>query len=195
MIIMSKQTIFRFIIPIFILSSVFSGLTLNFASFFNSSIIDSKGSWFISVLRFADLLAISFILFYVILLITIAIVEKINKPFLIIGIIFTGFTYIYAGITWNWVFYFIMFIMSSIGIAFITPVILKYITRALPSDKRKNNYLIYTLLTIIGWIVCFFILFNIIGVHFWRFLYIISGVIAVFSSLFIIYFEGPSEIK
>ena len=195
MIIMDKQIILRFIIPIFILSSIFSGAILNFASFLAPSIIDSNGSWIITQIRLAELLVLAFIAFVVFLLITIRITAKVNKQILIIGVIFTGFTYIYTGFTWNWQTYFIIFIMSSAGIGFITPIFANFLIRALPSDQSKNNYLIFALLTIIGWILCFYFLFNSIGIQFWRLLYIILGGISVLSSILIIHFEGPSEIK
>lgn len=195
MIIMDKQIIFRFILPVVILSGIFAGAFLNFLSFLSPYIINPSGSWIITDIRFAELLLLAFLAFAVFLFITIRLTTKVNKQLLIIGVIFTGFTYIYMSITWNWVTYFIIFVMSSAGIGFITPFYAILLFRALPSDKKRDYYLAFGLLTIAGWIICFYFLFNSIGVQFWRLFYIIIGGISVLSSISIIYFKGPLEIK
>lgn len=195
MIIMDKQIIFRFILPVIILSGIFAGALLNFLSFLSPYIINPSGSWIITHIRFAELLLLSFLAFAVFLFMTIRLTTKVNKQLLIIGVIFTGFTYIYISITWNWVIYGIIFIMSSAGIGFITPLYAILLFRALPSDEKRKYYLAFSLFTIGGWFICFYFLFNSIGIQLWRLFYIIIGGISVFSSILIIHFKGPSEIE
>ncbi|MFW9939861.1 MAG: hypothetical protein ACFFFT_02380 [Candidatus Thorarchaeota archaeon] len=193
---MIRQLYIRFAIPCAIISSVFVGVVLNFLSFLDPSIIDNDGSWFISSIRFADLLAITLILFTVISLTTIKFIEKIpHDTVLIVCVILTGFSLIYTSFSWNWQIYFMNFLITSIGISLILPIFIELMTGILPSDLSKTPYLIFFFLTIVIWVLTFSIIYLLIGVRFWRLLYIIVGTINIFSSILIINLEGSIDTR
>ena len=186
----------RFIIPYFILSSIFVGVVFNFLSFINPGIVNNDGSWFITPVRFADLLSITFIIFTLILVTTIKFIDKIARDtILIICLILTGFSLIYISFSWNWQTYFINFLITGVGIGFIFPIIIRLMIRVLPSDQSKTPYLILFLLTIVMWVISFGFIFMLIGVRFWRLLYIIVGTINIFSSILIINLEGRVDTR
>jgi len=186
----------RFIIPYFILSSIFVGVVFNFLSFINPGIVNNDGSWFITPVRFADLLSITFIIFTLILVTTIKFIDKIARDtILIICVILTGFSLIYISFSWNWQTYFINFLITGVGIGFIFPIIIRLMIRVLPSDQSKTPYLILFLLTIVMWVISFGFIFMLIGVRFWRLLYIIVGTINIFSSILIINLEGRMDTR
>ena len=186
----------RFIIPFVILSSNFVGVVLNFLSFYNPEIIDNVGSWFITPIRFADLLAITFIIFTFILLTTIKFIDKIARDStLIICVIFTGFSLIYTSFSWNWQIYFMNFLLTGVGLGFIVPIIIRLMNRVLPSDQSKIPYSIFFLLTIVIWVISFGFIFTQIGAKFWRLLFIIVGGINIFSSILILNLEDHMKAK
>ena len=193
---MTRQIFMRFMIPFVILSSNFVGVVLNFLSFYNPEIVNNSGSWFITPVRFADLLAITFIIFTFILLMTIKFIDKIARDtILIICVILTGFSLIYISFSWNWQTYFINFLITGVGIGFIFPIIIRLMIRVLPTDQSKTPYLILFLLTIVMWVISFGYIFMQIGVRFWRLLYIIVGTINIFSSILIINLEGRMDTR
>lgn len=193
---MMRQLYIRFAIPCVIISSVFVGVVLNFLSFFDPSIINNDGSWFITPIRFADLLAITLIIFTVISIMTIKFIEKIPRStILIICVILTGFGLIYTSFSWNWQIYFMNFLITSIGISLILPIFIELMIRVLPSDLSKTPYLIFFFLTIVIWVLTFGIIFMLIGVRFWRLLYIVVGTINIFSSILIINLEGRIDTR
>ena len=193
---MTRQIFMRFIIPCVILSSIFVGVVFNFLSFINPGIVDNDGSWFITPVRFADLLALTFIIFTFILLTTIKFIDKIARDStLIICVILTGFSLIYASFSWNWQIYFINFLITGVVIGFIFPIIIKLMIRVLPSDRSSTPYLIFFLLTVVMWVISFGFMFMLIGVRFWRLLFIIVGTINIFSSILIINLEGRMDTR
>ncbi len=187
---MTRQIFMRFIVPWVILSSIFVGSAFNFLSFMNPGIIDNVGSWFITPVRFSDLLAITFIIFTFILLTTIKFIDKIARTStLIICVILTGFSLIYTSFTWNWQIYFMNFLLTGVGIGFILPIIIRLMIRGLPSDRSKTPYLIFFLLTIVIWVISSGFIFMLIGVKYWRLLFIVVGSINIFSSILILNIE------
>ena len=184
----------RLIIPWVVLSSIFIGVVFNFLSFIYPGIIDNVGSWFITTLNFSDLLAITFIVFTIILLITIKFIDKIaHRSTLIICVILTGFSLIYTSFSWNWQIYFLNFLITGVGIGFIFPIITRLMIRVLPSEGKKKPYLIFFLLTIVIWVISSGFIFMQIGIKFWRLLFIVVGSINIFSSIFILNLEDHKE--
>ena len=193
---MTRQIFMRFIIPWVFLSSIFVGVSFNFLSFMHPEIIDYAGTWFISDVRFSDLLAITFIIFTFILLTTIKFIDKIARTStLIICVILTGFSLIYTSFAWNWQIYFINFLLTGVGIGFILPILIKLMSSVFPSDRSKTPYLIFFLLTIVIWVFSSVSIFMLIGVKFWRFLFIIVGSINIFSSILILNLEDHTKAK
>jgi len=180
----------RLIIPWVFLSSIFVGVGFNFLLFIYPEIIDYFGTWFISDIRFSDLLAITFIIFTFILLITVKFIDKIaHRSTLIICVIITGFSLIYTSFAWNWQIYFMNFLLTGVGIGFIVPIIIRLMNRVLPSDQSKIQYSIFFLLTIVIWVISFGFIFTQIGAKFWRLLFIVVGSINIFSSFLILNLE------
>lgn len=193
---MTRKIFMRFIIPYGILSSIFVGVVFNFLSFMNPGIVDNVGSWFITPVRFSDLLAITFIIFTFTLLTTIKFIDKIARTStLVICVILTGFSLIYTSFTWNWQIYFMNFLLTGIGIGLILPIIIRLMIRVLPSDRSKNPYLIFFLLTTVVWVVSSGFIFVLLGVRFWRLLFIIVGTINIFSSILILNLENSSDAR
>jgi len=187
---MNRQIFMRLIIPWVFLSSIFVGVGFNFLLFIYPEIIDYFGTWFISDIRFSDLLAITFIIFTFILLITVKFIDKIaHRSTLIICVIITGFSLIYTSFAWNWQIYFMNFLLTGVGIGFIVPIIIRLMNRVLPSDQSKIQYSIFFLLTIVIWVISFGFIFTQIGAKFWRLLFIVVGSINIFSSFLILNLE------
>jgi len=193
---MTRQILMRFIIPWVFLSSIFVGVVFNFLSFMYPGIVDNVGSWFITTLNFSDLLAITFIVFTIILLITIQFIDKIaHRSTLIIFVILTGFSLIYTSFSWNWPIYFLNFLITGVGIGFILPIIIRLMIRVLPSDRSNTPYLIFFLLTIVVWIISSGFIFMLIGVKFWRLLFIVVVSINIFSSILILNLEDHMDAR
>ena len=187
---MNRQIFMRLIIPWVFLSSIFVGVGFNFLLFIYPEIIDYFGTLFISDIRFSDLLAITFIIFTFILLITVKFIDKIaHRSTLIICVIITGFSLIYTSFAWNWQIYFMNFLLTGVGIGFIVPIIIRLMNRVLPSDQSKITYSIFFLLTIVIWVISFGFIFTLIGAKFWRLLFIVVGSINIFSSFLILNLE------
>ncbi len=182
---MELPTFYKFFIPTAILSSVFIGPLYNLLIFLNTHILESHWSIFIDDVAFANLMALSFIMFSLILIISIKFVEKITKePLIITGIIIIAFSCIYAGLTWVWEIVILAFIITSSTIAFLIPVIIKYTSDKI--EKENENRLSKFVLPIstLLWIMISFALFSYIG-DAWRLLYFVAGGINIISAIVI----------
>ena len=182
---MVPQTFYKFLIPTAILSSVFIGPAYNLLIFLNTHILESHWSIFIDDAAFANLMALSFIMFSLIFIISIKFVEKITKePLIITGIIIIAFSCIYAGLTWVWEIVILAFIITSSTIAFLIPVIIKYTSDKI--EKKYENGLSKFVLPIstLLWIMISFALFTYIG-DAWRLLYFVAGGINIISAIVI----------
>lgn len=193
---MKKQIISRFHIFLVGLTSIYALIAINVLSFIDPRRINSDGSWFITTIRFADLIALTLITSTIIILVTVNFIDKMaSKMSFIVAIIFTGFCFIYAGLTWNWQFYFVTFFLSNIGIGFLIPISMRLIVQVLPSDKRRLNNLIFLISCIVGWVFIPALIFIALAIQFWRYIYITTGIISIISSFLIVSFEGLSEMR
>lgn len=182
---MVPQTFYKFLIPTAILSSVFIGPAYNLLIFLNTHILESHWSIYIDNVEFANLMALSFILFTLIFIISSKFVEKLTKePLIITGIIIIAFSCIYAGLTWVWEIVILAFIITSSTIAFLIPVIIKYTSDKI--EKKYENKLSKFVLPIstLLWIMISFALFTYIG-DAWRLLYFVAGGINIISAIVI----------
>jgi len=87
------------------------------------------------------------------------------------------------------------FLLTGVGIGFILPIIIKLMSRVFPSDWGKKSYLIFFLLTIVIWVISSGFIFMLIGVKFWRLLFIIVGSINIFSSILVLNLEDHMNAK
>ena len=182
---MELQTFYKFFIPTAILSSVFIGPVYNILIFLNTHILESHWSIFIDDVAFANLMALSFIAFSLIFIISIRFVEKITKePLIITGILIIAFSCIYAGLTWVWEIVILAFIITSSTIAFLIPVIIKYTSDKIEKKYENRRYKFVLPISTLLWIMISFALFTYIG-DAWRLLYFVAGGINIISAIVI----------
>jgi hypothetical protein len=132
-------------------------------------------------------MALSFILFTVIFLLTTRYIDKLLKEqFIVLSMVIIGFCSIYASLIWIWEIVFLVFIVTSVALAFLIPMIIKYTSIMVEKNYTNRRYLLALPVSTVCWIVVTIILFNIIGVH-WRFLFVITGIINISSSLVFVF--------
>lgn len=178
---MEKQTILKFIIPIAVLSSIFSGSVYNLLVFLNANILESHWSIFVYPLPFANLMALSFILFSIIFIVSIRFVDKIAKePLMISAIIIIGFSCIFASLVWIWEIIILVFLITSSLLAYLIPVLIRFTSNKI-QNKIGRSKLIFPISSLI-WILISYTLFFYTG-EAWRTLYFVTGIINIFASL------------
>jgi len=179
---MQKQMIYKFFIPIAFLASIFSGPVYNLLVFLNTSILESHWSIYLDPIVFANVLAISFILFAVIFLISIKYIEKVLKePLIILAIIVIGFCSIFVGLTWVFDIIFLSYIISGSAFAYLIPTLAKYTTDKIQNVSEDNRIKLVFPVSSLIWIIISFALFFTFGAS-WRFLYFVFGTINIISS-------------
>ncbi|MFX0040148.1 MAG: hypothetical protein ACFFCY_05340 [Promethearchaeota archaeon] len=184
---MQKLTILKFFLPIAVLASVFSGPTYNLLLFLNIGVFESHWSLYFDITLFSNLMALSFILFTLIFILSTRFIEKILKEqFIVIGVLLVGFCSIFASLIWVWEIVLLVFIITSVAIAFLIPMIIKYTSNLVQNNYENKRYLLALPVSALIWVVISFTLFNIIGVH-WRFLYAVTGIINIASSFVLIF--------
>jgi len=87
------------------------------------------------------------------------------------------------------------FLLTGVGIGFILPIIIRLMIGVLPSDRSRTPYLIFFLLTIVMWVISSGFIFMLIGVKFWRLLFIVVGSINIFSSILILNLEDRMDAR
>ncbi|MFW9970483.1 MAG: hypothetical protein ACFFDF_09805 [Candidatus Odinarchaeota archaeon] len=179
---MQKLTIFKFFIPILILTSVFSGPFYNLLTFLNTSTLQSYWSFFYNNTLFADLMALSFLLFAILLIISIRYIDKIYREQLIVlCILFVGFCCIYASLIWVWELVILVFVVNFGATAYLIPTLGRYTSKILQKTNESSQYKIMLPIGILIWIFISFVLFYFFN-GYWRFLYLITGIINILSS-------------
>ncbi|MFX1427563.1 MAG: hypothetical protein ACFFBE_13995, partial [Promethearchaeota archaeon] len=177
---MKKQTIIGLVIPLVFLSSIYSGIYYNLAIWLRDSVFETYWSFFLTDFTFTTTLTITFILFTIILLVSILYVDKlILKPLMVFLVILIGFCSIYISFTttieWNFLYFFLM----GISIAYLTPCLKKIADDKVISENLEGYEKHYFYITVFAWIVLSIILFKSLGKAFpastWRFLYLITG--------------------
>jgi hypothetical protein len=181
---MKKLTIVKFFLPLLIVASVFSGPMYNLLIFLNIGIIEAHWSLFYDPIFFANLMAISFVIFTIILIITTRWIEKILSDLsIILGILIIGFCCIFASLIWVWEIIVMVFIITSVASAFLIPMLVKKTSNTI-RDKYESGRR-YSLVLPLGallWIALSYLLLTLFGVH-WRFFYMITGIINISSSI------------
>ncbi|MFX1419496.1 MAG: hypothetical protein ACFE9N_11305 [Promethearchaeota archaeon] len=179
---MQKQLIYKFFIPIAFLSSVFSGPVYNLLVFLNITILESHWSIYYNPYVFANVLAISFILFTAIFIVTVKYIEKaVKESLMILAIIVIGYCSVFVGLTWVFEIIILTFILSGCALAYLIPSITKVASDKI--QKSSSNKLIRYVfpLSSLIWIIISFALFSSFGES-WRILYFIIGAINIISS-------------
>jgi len=183
---METQTIYKFFVPIAILSSIFIGPAYNLLVFLNTHILESHWSIYINEIAFANLMALSFILFTVLFIISMKFVEKLTKePLMIAGIIIIAFSSVFAGLIWVWEIVILTFILSGATLAFLIPVVTKYTSDKVKKEYENERYILILPIASLVWIFISLALFAFIGEASWRILYFISGGINVTAAILV----------
>ncbi len=183
---METHAIFKFFIPIAILASIFLGPAYNFLIFLNTHILESHWSIYVNDITFATLMALSFILFSVLFIISMKFVEKLaQEPLIILSIIIIAFSSVFAGLIWEWEIVVLTFIMSSAALAFLIPVVIKYTSDIVQKEYENRRYILILPISSLLWICISLLLFAILGETSWRLLYFISGGINIIAALII----------
>lgn len=183
---MEKQTILKFFVPIAILSSIIIGPAYNLLVFLNTQILESHWSIYINELAFANVMALSFVIFTVLFIISMKFVEKLTKePLMIVGIIIIAFSSVYAGLIWVWEIVILTFVMSGATLAFLIPVITKYASDKVQKEYQNSRYILILPIASLLWICISFGLFAYVGETSWRILYFITGGINIIAAILV----------
>ncbi len=133
-------------------------------------------------------MTLSFILFTVIFIITMKFIEKLAKDtFIVIGIIVIGFSCIFAGLIWNWQMVILVFIITSVSIAFLIPTVTKYASDIIHEKFENQRVVMFFPISLMIWILIFLSLFATMGSS-WRMLFYVSGAINILSSFVFVFF-------
>ena len=184
---MQKQTILKFILPTAILASIFSGPTYNLLYFLNINTLESHWSLYFDNEYYSNLMALCFILFTLIFILSTRYIDKILKEqFIVVGLLIVGFCCIYASLIWVREIVVLVFIITSLIMAYVTPMIIKYSSNRAGERFENRRFLLVLPLSALVWIIISMTLFNIIG-GYWRFLYMVTGIINILSSLIFVF--------
>lgn len=177
---MENLTILKLFIPIAVLSSIFSGPFYNLLMFLNPHVLESHWSIFVYIVPIASLMALSFILFSIIFIVSMRFLDKITKePLIISAIIIIGYSSIFAGLLWTWEIIILVFLISSSLLAYLIPVLIRFISTKLQNETDRSK-LVFPICSLI-WLIISFTLFFTIG-DAWRTLYFVTGIINICAS-------------
>ncbi|MFX0000079.1 MAG: hypothetical protein ACFE9Q_06430 [Candidatus Hodarchaeota archaeon] len=183
---MENRTILNFFIPFAVISSVFCGQVYNFLLFYQATTLESHWSIFTTDFTFANLMAITFILFALTFLISFYFQKKVAKESMIIAaIILIGFSCIYASLIWTWEVVILVFLLTAIATAYLIPVFARLISDKISREKLNQRSALILPVSALIWILISLVLFRFFGASSWRMLYFITGVINISSSFLI----------
>ncbi|MFX1321972.1 MAG: hypothetical protein ACFFAQ_10035 [Promethearchaeota archaeon] len=180
---MEKIENLRFYIPLIFAASIFLGPVFNFVMFFYKKIPNTFWSFYITTMQFADIMALTFILFSVVFVITYTFLKNIAKePAIAISLIIIGFSCIYAAFTTTWPFYVMTFIIIGGTIAFALPIIFTLMNDITKTEGARFFHLSIIPVSSVIWLLIQGIIFEVLGMQLWRILYIIIGIINFVSA-------------
>jgi len=169
--------------------SVFSVLLLPIyiiTTFISPLIPEFYYSWFLGNILQADYSTISFILFFVVFLVSFKFKNKIqNTLIFILTLLISGFLLVLFSITWRSEYYIILTIISGPFIGFAIPVMYEFsLNNIFPRQENRTNIII-SLVVLLGFLIYSFIIFNFLGLYYWRLIYIITGGLLIVASFYI----------
>ncbi|MFX1454477.1 MAG: hypothetical protein ACFFDB_03800 [Promethearchaeota archaeon] len=184
---MVKQTILKLGIPILFLASIYSGIYYNFAIWYNYSTFESYFSFFVASSTFTNGIAIAFIIFMILLVVSINFINKIViKPIMTFFVVLIGFCCVYISFTFRLEWFNLYFILMGISVAYLTPCLIKLTSDILRErTERTLSRQAFAVISII-WIIVSASLFGALGTYYpassWRILYLVTGIINIASS-------------
>ncbi len=169
--------------------SVFSVLLLPFymiTAFILPLIPEFYYSWYLSNFLIADYSTISFILFFVVFLVSFKFKEKIhNTTIFIITVLISAFLLIFFSLTWRSEHYIILTIISGPFSGFSISVMYEFsLNKIFPRHQSRINIMI-SLAVFFGLFIYSLIIFNFMGLHYWRLIYVITGGLVIIASFYI----------
>lgn len=169
--------------------SVFSVLLLPFyiiTAFLLPLIPEFYYSWYLSNLLIADFSTVSFILFFVVFIISFKFKDKIqNTMIFILILLISAFLLIFFSITWRSEHYIILTIISGPFCGFSIPVMYEFsLNNIFPKQENRTNIII-SLVVFLGFLIFSFIIFNFFGLYYWRLIYVITGGSLIIVSFYI----------
>jgi hypothetical protein len=169
--------------------SVFSVLLLPFymiTAFLLPLIPEFYYSWYLSNFLIADYSTISFILFFVVFLVSFKFKEKIqNTLIFILTVLISAFLLISFSLTWRSEHYIILTIISGPFSGFSIPVMYEFsLNKIFPRQQSRINIII-SLVVFFGLFIYSLIIFNFIGLYYWRLIYVITGGLVIIASFYI----------
>lgn len=177
---MNQKNIFYFVIKLILSFSVLLGPIFSFNSFISVYIPEYYYSWFMPVSMIASFTSISFIIFIFTFLICTRYVEKLTSTLsVLLGLVITGISLILLGTTYLLDIYILITILSGVLFGFTIPITLKFISQNIYLGQERRIKLISTFIIVISYIVIPYILFNFLGLLYWRLIYLVTGVILV----------------
>ncbi|MFX1314657.1 MAG: hypothetical protein ACFE9T_02245 [Promethearchaeota archaeon] len=180
---MEKIANLRFFVPLIFIMSIFLGPVYSFLMFFYQKFLNSYWSFRITILQFADVMALTFILFSIVFIITFLFLKKIAiEPAISFSFILIGFCCIYAAFATNWIIYLTMFIIIGGTIGFVLPKFLTLIGDITKIEEIRKSHLLVIPISILAWLITQSIIFEVMGMQSWRILYIVIGLINIVSS-------------
>ncbi len=183
MINMKKITNLRFFVPLVFIASILLGPAFNFILFYYNKIPNTYWSFRISDIQFADIMAITVILFSIIFLVSYKFSEKISyEPAISLCLVIIGSFCIYAAFASTWIIYLITYIVIGVTTGFILPKIIDLIVDTSRVEKIKKYQLLFLPISIIVWLFIHSIIFELIGMHSWRVSYLMIGILNIASS-------------
>jgi len=184
---MKKIENLRFFVPLIFIATIFLGPVYSFILFFYKKIPNTYWSFNITAIQFADIMAITFILFTIIFLVTFNFSKKIAyEPVISLCFVIIGFTCIYAAFATTWLIYLITFIVIGGISGFFLPKIINLMIDMANNEKIKN-YIFILPISAFVWIFIHGIIFELMGMQSWRVSYLMIGIlnIALSPSIFL----------
>ena len=143
-------------------------------------------SWYLSNFLIADYSTIGFILFFVVFLLSFKFKEKFQNTLIFIGtLLISAFLLIFFSITWRSEHYIILTIISGSFSGFSIPVMYEFsLNNIFPRQEKRINIII-SLVVFLGFFIYSFIIFNFMGLYYWRLIYVITGGSIIIASFYI----------
>ncbi|MHA2121236.1 MAG: hypothetical protein ACW990_08535, partial [Promethearchaeota archaeon] len=134
-----------------------------------------------------NIFALVFILFAVILLVSVKYVDSVtSKTLITIFLIIIGLSCFFISITWSLEWLILSFIAQAFMIAYVTPTLVKIASESVERDSEDLKAKLAYPISVIAWLAISGFLFWITGdMWVWRYLYIIVGSVNIAASLII----------
>lgn len=177
---MTQKNIIYFVIKLILSFSVLLGPIYSFNSFISLYVPEYYYSWFMSVSMIATYTTISVIIFIFTFLVCTRYVEKLTSTLtVLLGLVVTGITLIYLATTYSLEIYILVTILSGALFGFTIPITLRFISQNIYLGQESRIKLISTLVILISYVVIPYLLFDFLGILYWRLIYLVSGIILV----------------